>query len=57
MDRRRRRALRRVSRSGADIVSPPQLRIYGVKEFEAWDLDGNVICFGQDMSLDNSARS
>jgi len=34
---------------GADIVSPPQLRIYGMKEVEVRDLDGYVICFGADV--------
>ena len=34
---------------GADIVSPPQLRIYGMKEFEVRDLDGYVLCFGEDV--------
>jgi len=33
----------------ADIVSPPQLRIYGMKELEVRDLDGYVICFGEDI--------
>ena len=33
----------------ADIVSPPQLRIYGMKELEVRDLDGYVICFGEDV--------
>src|SRR5438094_7076472 len=32
----------------ADIVGPPLLRIYGMKELEVRDLDGYVICFGQD---------
>ena len=36
-------------RSGADIVAPPALRIYGMKELEVRDLDGYVLCFGQDM--------
>src|SRR5947207_12727423 len=36
-------------RSGADIVAAPQLRIYDMKELEVRDLDGYVICFGQDM--------
>jgi catechol 2,3-dioxygenase-like lactoylglutathione lyase family enzyme len=35
--------------SGAQIVSPPQLRIYGMKELEVRDLDGYVICFGEDV--------
>lgn len=36
--------------NGADVVTPPQLRIYGMKELEVRDLDGYVLCFGQDMS-------
>ena len=36
-------------RSGADIVAPPVLRIYGMKELEVRDLDGYVLCFGQDV--------
>jgi uncharacterized glyoxalase superfamily protein PhnB len=36
--------------SQADIVGPPVLRIYGMKELEVRDLDGYVICFGQDVS-------
>ena len=35
--------------SGAEIVRPPQLRSYGMKELEVRDLDGYVICCGQDM--------
>jgi len=35
--------------SGADIVAPPALRIYGMKEIEVRDLDGYVLCFGQDV--------
>ena len=35
--------------SGAQIISPPQLRIYGMKELEVRDLDGYVICFGEDI--------
>ena len=34
---------------GADVISPPQLRIYGMKELEVRDLDGYVICFGEDV--------
>jgi len=34
----------------ADIISPPQLRVYGMKELEVRDLDGYVLCFGQDLS-------
>jgi uncharacterized glyoxalase superfamily protein PhnB len=36
-------------RNQADIVMPPQLRTYGMKELEVRDRDGYVICFGQDM--------
>jgi len=35
-------------RSGAEIVMPPTLRVYGMKELEVRDLDGYVLCFGQD---------
>jgi uncharacterized glyoxalase superfamily protein PhnB len=35
--------------SGADIVAPPVMRSYGMKEFEVRDLDGYVLCFGQDV--------
>ena len=38
-----------LQQSGADILSPPQLRSYGMKELEVRDLDGYVICFGQDL--------
>lgn len=36
-------------RDGADLVGPPVLRGYGMKELEVRDLDGYVICFGQDV--------
>jgi hypothetical protein len=36
-------------RNGADLIGPPQLRIYGMKEFEVRDLDGYVICFGEEI--------
>ena len=36
-------------RDGADIVMPPTLRIYGMKELEIRDLDGHILCFGQDV--------
>ncbi len=29
--------------------TPPQLRIYGMKELEVRDLDGYVICFGEEI--------
>jgi uncharacterized glyoxalase superfamily protein PhnB len=35
--------------SGADIAMPPTLRVYGMKEIEVRDLDGYVLCFGQDV--------
>jgi hypothetical protein len=34
---------------GADLVGPPQLRIYGMKEFEVRDLDNYLICFGEEI--------
>lgn len=34
---------------GADIVAPPPTRVYGMKELLVRDLDGYVICFGQDI--------
>jgi uncharacterized glyoxalase superfamily protein PhnB len=37
------------SAAGVEIVMPPTLRIYGMKEFEVRDLDGYVLCFGQDV--------
>ena len=33
----------------ADIVLPPTLRVYGMKKFEVRDLDGYVLCFGEDI--------
>ena len=33
--------------SGADIIAPPVVRIYGMREIEVRDLDGYVLCFGQ----------
>ena len=36
-------------RSQADIVMPPTVRIYAMKEIEVRDLDGYVLCFGQDL--------
>ena len=35
--------------SGVDIVMPPTLRIYAMKEIEVRDLDGYILCFGQDV--------
>jgi len=36
-------------RQQVEIVMPPTLRIYGMKELEVRDLDGYVLCFGQDV--------
>jgi uncharacterized glyoxalase superfamily protein PhnB len=36
-------------RNGVEIVMPPTLRIYGMKELEIRDLDGYVLCFGEDV--------
>jgi uncharacterized glyoxalase superfamily protein PhnB len=33
--------------SGADIIAPPMVRIYAMREIEVRDLDGYVLCFGQ----------
>jgi uncharacterized glyoxalase superfamily protein PhnB len=35
--------------AGANIIMPPTLRIYGMKELEVRDIDGYVLCFGQDV--------
>jgi uncharacterized glyoxalase superfamily protein PhnB len=35
--------------AGADIAMPPTLRIYGMKELEVRDLDGYILCFGEDV--------
>jgi uncharacterized glyoxalase superfamily protein PhnB len=35
--------------SQATIATPPQLRVYGMKELEVRDLDGHVLCFGEDV--------
>jgi uncharacterized glyoxalase superfamily protein PhnB len=35
--------------NGADIVSPPQTQVYGMRELEVRDGDGYVLCFGQDI--------
>jgi uncharacterized glyoxalase superfamily protein PhnB len=43
--------------SGADIVGPPVTRIYGMKELEVRDLDGYVICFGQDIPATGTSTS
>jgi uncharacterized glyoxalase superfamily protein PhnB len=37
--------------SGADITMPPTQRGHGMKEIEVRDLDGYVLCFGQDVAL------
>jgi uncharacterized glyoxalase superfamily protein PhnB len=41
-----------------DIVMPPTLRIYGMKELQIRDLDGYVLCFGEDVpSTDASPQT
>jgi hypothetical protein len=35
--------------SAADIIMPPTLRIYAMKEIEVRDFDGYVLRFGQDV--------
>ena len=35
--------------SGADIQREIEETVYGMREFEVRDPDGNVICFGEDM--------
>jgi uncharacterized glyoxalase superfamily protein PhnB len=46
-----------LQRGGADLVAPPVLRIYGMKEFEVRDLDGYVLCFGADVPAADTTRS
>jgi len=35
--------------AGANLMGSPVVRTYGMKEFEVRDLDGYVLCFGQDV--------
>ncbi len=35
--------------AGVDITRPIEETVYGMREFEVTDPDGNVICFGEDM--------
>ena len=35
---------------GADIIRPPEDQPYGCRDFEVRDLDGYVLCFGQDLA-------
>ena len=35
--------------AGAAITRPVENTVYGMREFEITDPDGNVICFGEDM--------
>ena len=41
--------------AGAPITRPLENTVYGMREFEVTDPDGNVLCFGQD--VDEAARS
>lgn len=34
--------------AGANITRPIEATVYGMREFEVTDPDGNVICFGED---------
>ena len=38
-----------LDRRGATILRPPENQVYGCRDFEVRDLDGYVICFGQDL--------
>ena len=38
-----------LGRRGATILRPPEDQVYGCRDFEVQDLDGYVICFGQDL--------
>ena len=35
--------------AGAPLTRPIERTVYGMREFEVTDPDGNVICFGEDM--------
>jgi catechol 2,3-dioxygenase-like lactoylglutathione lyase family enzyme len=35
--------------AGADISKPLHDAVYGMREFEVTDPDGNVLCFGEDL--------
>lgn len=37
--------------AGANITRPLENAIYGMREFEVTDPDGNVLCFGTDMDV------
>ncbi|HTZ36515.1 MAG TPA: hypothetical protein VMB84_10855 [Stellaceae bacterium] len=39
----------------ADIVMPPTLRSYGMRQMEVRDLDGYVLCFGEDVPASKPA--
>jgi uncharacterized glyoxalase superfamily protein PhnB len=43
--------------AGANLLGPPVLRGYGMKELEVRDLDGYVLCFGQDVPATRQAPS
>ena len=38
-----------------EVVMPPTLRSYGMKELELRDLDGYMLCFGEDMPTTGGA--
>lgn len=39
----------RFRKAGAEIVRPIEQTVYGMREFELLDPDGNRICFGEDL--------
>lgn len=41
---------------GADIVRPPQDQVYQCRDFEVRDLDGYVLCFGQDIGAARAGK-
>jgi len=41
--------------AGAPITRPIELTVYGMREFEVTDPDGNILCFGEDPDADNGS--
>jgi uncharacterized glyoxalase superfamily protein PhnB len=39
---------------GAEMVRPPEDQVYNCRDFEVRDLDGYVLCFGQDLSAERA---
>ena len=44
-----------LQQSGAEIIMTPTLRSYAMKEIEVRDLDGYILCFGQDVASGSAA--